>query len=322
MAEFKATDFDELFQGTENVGWEQMIPPEGRIHVVGKSVRSRLASTRDCQAIVKKAIIKAMMRRYRLENFPETGPLYKVEVSLLKDRATITVDTTGEGLHKRGYREETGEAPLKENLAAALVLLSRWRPHRVLADPLCGSGTIAIEAALIGRNIAPGMRRSFVSESWRTFPKRIWDEVRSDARKKEADVSFRILASDSDGRVLKKASVNATRAGVGDFIAFQKLPVKEFRSSRKYGCIICNPPYGERIGDPEEIGQLYRSMGETFLRLDEWSFFVLSAYPGFESLFGRRADKNRKLYNGDIKCYLYEYLGPLPPRRSDKEVHG
>jgi len=318
MAEFKATDFDELFQGTANVIWENIIPINGKMHVTGKSVRSKLASIRDCQSIVKKSIIKAMNRKYHLVQFPETGPLYKIEISLLKDTATITIDTTGHGLHKRGYREEAGEAPLRENLAAALVLLSRWNPDRILADPMCGSGTIPIEAALIGRNIAPGITRSFVSESWPNIPKKIWDEARLDARTKEHNGTFRILASDNDGRIVRKARDNADRAGVGNLIAFQRLPVEQFRSSKKYGCIICNPPYGERIGDSKGVERLFRSMGETFSHLHAWSLFILNAHPEFETFFGIKSNKNRKLYNGNIKCYLYEYFGPLPPTRLTK----
>lgn len=316
MAEFRATDFEELFHETQKIKWENMIPIDGKMHVIGKSVRSKLASIRDCQAIVKKAVIMAMKRRYHLDKFSETGPLFKIEISLLKDTATLTLDTTGQGLHKRGYREETGEAPLRENLAAALVLLSRWKPDRILADPLCGSGTIAIEAALIARNIAPGVKRSFVSEKWQLISSNTWDGVRTDAKTMEHNVSFRILASDYDGRMLKKARDNAVQAGVEDFIALQRLPVEEFRSNKKYGCIICNPPYGERIGDAKEIEKLYRSMGEIFLRLDAWSFFIITAHPEFEVLLGRKASKNRKLYNGNIKCYFYEYFGPLPPRKS------
>jgi len=319
MGEFRAMDFEELFQGTEDIRWEDMIPADGRMHVVGRSVGSKLASVRDCQAIVKKSVIKAMKRRYRLDRFPETGPVYKIEISILKNRATITVDTTGQGLHKRGYREETGKAPLRENLAAALVLLSRWKPDRIFADPLCGSGTIAIEAALVGRNRAPGIKRNFVSETWQTIPRRIWDDVRSEARARENDLSFKILASDNDGEVLKKARGNAVKAGVEDLISFQRLPVENFRSHRKYGCIVCNPPYGEHIGDLKQVQRLYRSMGETMVHLDDWSLFILTAQPDFESLFGKKADKNRKLYNGDMKCYFYEYFGALPPRGSAKD---
>jgi putative N6-adenine-specific DNA methylase len=325
MAEFKATDFDALFHGTLNIAWENIIPVNGKMHVTGKSVRSKLASVRDCQAIVKKSVIKAMNRKYRLSQFPETGPLYKIEVSLLKDIATITIDTTGQGLHKRGYREETGEAPLRENLAAALVLLSRWNPDRILADPMCGSGTIPIEAALIGRNIAPGIKRSFVSESWQNIPKQIWDSVRSEARLKEHKAIFRILASDNDERVLKKARENAVKAGVSDYIAFQRLPVDQLSSHKKYGCILCNPPYGERLGESKEVERLFHSMGEVFSRFDTWSLFILNSHPEFETYFGRKSTKNRKLYNGNIKCYFYEYFGPLPPRRltrsrDDEEV--
>jgi putative N6-adenine-specific DNA methylase len=319
IAEFKAIDFEELFQGVQNVRWEEIIPINGKMHVIGKSVRSRLASVSDCQAIVKKSVIKAMGRKYHVDQFPESGALYKIEVSLLKDMATITLDTTGQGLHKRGYREETGETPLRENLAAALVFLSKWRPDRVLADPLCGSGTIAIEAALIGRKMAPGINRSFASEDWQHMTRKLWDDVREDARKQSNNLFFRILASDNDGRVVRKARENAARAGVGDHIVFQHQKVEDFRSARKYGCLICNPPYGERIGDPEKVVSLYRSIGDVFLRLDAWSLFVITAHPGFESHFGKKANKNRKLYNGNMKCYFYEYFGPFPPRKTGSE---
>ncbi|OPY83544.1 MAG: Ribosomal RNA large subunit methyltransferase K [Syntrophorhabdus sp. PtaU1.Bin153] len=312
---FKATDFEELFQGTLDTGWEGFLPIDAKMHVIGKSVRSTLSSVKDCQSIVKKAIVQAMRRRHHVARFPETGPLYKVEVGLLKDVATLTIDTTGNGLHKRGYREESGEAPLRENLAAALVMLSRWTPDRVLVDPLCGAGTLAIEAALIGRNMAPGLLRTFVSEKWGQIPGDIWRSVREDAAARINETSFRVLASDRDGKVVKKARENALRAGVGDFIGFQKLPIEGFTSSRKYGCVISNPPYGERMGEAKEVEDLYRSMGRVFSKLDQWSFFILTAHPRFETLFGRKADKNRKLYNGNIRCYFYEYFGQLPPHR-------
>jgi putative N6-adenine-specific DNA methylase len=280
------------------------------MHVVGRSVSSKLSSVKDCQSIVKKAVIESMKARHGIEQFPETGPLYKIEISILKDMATLTLDTTGQGLHKRGYREGAGEAPLRENLAAALVLLSRWSPDRILADPFCGSGTIPIEAAMIGNNIAPGLKRSFAAEKWPQMPRDVWDKARMDARRQMKDLPFRILASDNDAKVLKKARENAVNAGVGDCIALQKLPFEEFRSRKKYGLIICNPPYGERMGDPEEIERIYRKMGEVFSGLDMWSFFILSAHPQFQAFFGKRAAGNRKLYNGGIKCYLYEYPGP------------
>jgi putative N6-adenine-specific DNA methylase len=316
VAEFRATDFEELFQGTLRINWEDMIPLDGTMHIVGKSVKSRLHSVRDCQAIVKRAVVQAMKRKYRTDWFEEKGPVYKIEISMLKDMATLTIDTSGPGLHKRGYREQTGEAPLRETLAAALVILSRWTPDRILADPFCGSGTIPIEAALIGKNMAPGLGRSFVSEQWAQIPGSIWEEERKNAASKMNDTTFRILASDSDGDVVAKARENAVRIGVGEYIAFQKLPVEEFRSRKKYGCIVCNPPYGERIGGSAEVESLYKVMGEVFSQLDSWSYFILSAHPAFQKFFGRKAEKNRKIFNGDIKCYLYQYLGPLPKRQS------
>jgi len=309
VARFKATDFEELFQGTLKVGWEEIVPLKGKMHVTGKSIKSRLFSVKDCQAIVKKAVVEAMKRKYQISRFEESGPVYKIEVALLKDIATLTIDTTGAGLHKRGYREGTGEAPLRETLAAGLVMLSRWNPSVVLADPFCGSGTIPIEAAMIGKNIAPGLKRTFVSEEWHQIPKQAWDEVRSDASALVKDSNFRILASDVDGYVLKKARANAQNAGVADCIAFQKLPVSEFRSGKKHGYVICNPPYGERVGDEKEVENIYRVMSEALLQLDLWSFFILTAHIGFERLFGKKADNNRKLYNGDIKCYYYQYRG-------------
>lgn len=318
VAQFKAVSFEDLFQGALSVPWDDIIPIDGRMHVVGKSVRSKLSSVRDCQSVVKKAMIDRMRRGYGVTEFPETGPTYKTEISLVKDTATLAIDTTGPGLHKRGYRTEAGEAPLRENLAAALVLLSRWTPSRILADPLCGSGTIAIEAALVGKNIAPGLERSFAAERWNQVPKAVWEAVRAEARSQEHDAGFRILASDHDGGVLKIARQNALKARVDDCVAFQRLRVEDFRSHRKYGCIISNPPYGRRMGESKDVEELYRNMGSLLSRLETWSFFILTAYPQFERCFGKRADRNRKLYNGDIMCYLYEYFGPFPPQGREK----
>lgn len=315
MGEFKAESFEELFQGTKAIEWGEFIPEDGKMHVVGKSIKSKLFSVPDCQSIVKKAVVEKMKEHYRRDWFEEDGPVYKIEVALLKDIVTLTIDTSGAGLHKRGYRELAGEAPLKETLAAALVLLSRWEPSRVLADPFCGSGTIAIEAALIGKNIAPGLNRSFVSETWPQIPKEIWDEVREFARKRISREDFRILASDIDGNILKTARENAAKAGVGDLIAFQKLPMQEFSSKKRYGCIICNPPYGERLGELKEVEALYKDMGRVFKELEDWSFFVLTSHPDFQKLYGKKATKNRKLFNGRIQCYYYQYFGPLPPKR-------
>lgn len=313
IGRFRAGDFDELFQGVRAISWEEMIPVDGKMHVTGRSVKSKLASVRDCQSVVKKAIIESMKRKYRRERFDETGPLYRIEVSLLRDSASITVDTTGDGLHKRGYRLRAGGAPLIETLAAGMALLSRWTPDRILADPFCGSGTIAIEAALMGKKIAPGAKRSFVSEQWGDIiPEKIWLEARQEAESCRENLQFRILASDIDPEILKIARNNAERAGVADVIAFQTLPVDGFRSRKKYGLIVSNPPYGERIGVSEGASQLYRTMGEVFSRLDSWSFFLLSGHPDFQRYYGQKADRNRKLYNGNLKCYLYEYLSPYP----------
>jgi putative N6-adenine-specific DNA methylase len=320
MAAFRAVDFEELFQQTLRLGWENFIPVDGKMHVMGKSHRSALSSVPDCQSIVKKAIVEAMKRRHHVTHFDETGPVYKIEVALLNDVATLTIDTSGPGLHKRGYRTEKGEAPLRETLAAALVKLSRWEPGREFADPFCGSGTIAIEAGLIGRNIAPGINRAFVCEDWPDMSKAVWREAREEARAAIKDAQFRIVASDADGAVIKIAMQNAKRAGIPEAISFQKRAFEDFSSSRKFGCIVCNPPYGQRTGEPTEVEKVYRAMGAVYSRLDNWSFFALTPHPHFERLFGRKADKKRKLYNGMILCYLYQYLGPLPPKRSVGEA--
>lgn len=314
MAEFKAESFEELFQGTLKVEWGDIIPETGFMHVVGKSVKSKLFSVPDCQSITKKAVVESMKRKYNKEVFPENGATYKIEVAILKDIVTLTLDTTGPGLHKRGYREFAGEAPLKETLAAALVLLSKWEPSRILADPFCGSGTIAIEAAMIGKNIAPGINRSFVSEDWDIIPKKLWEDMRKYARNSINDKEFRILASDINGRVLKTARDNAEKAGVADYIAFQRMDMKEFRNKKRYGFIITNPPYGERMGNAKEIENLYKDMGEVFQQLKDWSYFVITSYEDFEKCFGEKSDKNRKLYNGRIKCYYYQYFGAEPEK--------
>jgi putative N6-adenine-specific DNA methylase len=319
VARFKAIDFEELFQGTLKVPWEDIIPIDGKMHITGKTVRSKLFSLSACQSVVKKAVIEAMRRKYGPSEFSETGPVYKIEVSLLNDVASLTIDTTGPGLHKRGYRQDAGEAPLRETLAAGIVLLSGWKPDRVLADPLCGSGTIAIEAALIGKNIAPGLKRSFVAETWWQIPEPIWSSVREGAREQINDVSFQILASDIDAVVLRKARGNAARAGVSDLVAFQKLSVDQFHSRKNYGYIICNPPYGERLSEKTEVEELYKTMGQTFSQLDTWSFFILAAHSGFQQSFGKKATRNRKLYNGMIQCYLYEYFGPKPQKKISEQ---
>jgi putative N6-adenine-specific DNA methylase len=317
VGEFKATTFDELFEKTKALPWPELIPGDAQFPVEGKSVKSTLFSISDCQAIVKKAVVESMKQKYKQTWFPEQGPLYKIEVALLKDIATLTIDTSGAGLHKRGYRELSSTAPLKETLAAALIMLSRWHPDTVLMDPFCGSGTIPIEAALIGQNIAPGMNREFVSEGWPTIPRELWRQ----ARKETHDLArynqpLDIIGTDIDNDVLKLARQNAEEAGVGELIHFQRLPVADVRSSKKYGKIICNPPYGERLGELREVERLYREMGQVFSRLDTWSLYILAAHPQFEKLFGRTATKKRKLYNGNIKVDYYQYFGPRPPRKN------
>lgn len=312
MGEYDADDFGRLFDGACSIEWERFIPENGRMHVEARSVKSKLSSLPACQSIIKKAVVKAMSRKYRRERFAEDGPLFTIELSLSSDRALLTLDTSGPGLHKRGYRKGKGEAPLRETLAAALVLLSRWDASRPFADPLCGSGTIPIEAALIGANIAPGLGREFAAERWPFISEKVWIEAREEARTSIRRDEFSIYASDIDTDVFRKARGNAAAAGVADRIIFEKKKLEEFSSRKPCGCVVCNPPYGERIGDGDEVAALYRQMGRVFGALESWSVFVLTSHPDFEKYFGRKADKNRKLYNGKIRCYLHQYFGPLP----------
>ena len=313
LAEFKATDFEQLFQGTLAINWGDMLPQNAFMHVIGKSVKSKLHSVPDCQSIVKKAIITKMSSKYGIKTFPEDGPTFKIEISILKDIVTLSLDSSGAGLHKRGYREAGGAAPLRETLAAALVDISRWKSHRVLADPLCGSGTIVIEAALAARNIAAGINRTFDFEGWGWLSDNILSDIRKNAKAAEIKPELEILASDFDWKQFKLARENAERAGVADSIVFQKKPISEFSTKKKYGCIITNPPYGERISDVSIAENLYIEMGQVFQKLEEWSVFVITAHENFQKLYGCNADKNRKLYNGKIKTYLYQYLAKLPP---------
>ncbi|SFA88099.1 THUMP domain-containing class I SAM-dependent RNA methyltransferase [Clostridium frigidicarnis] len=308
MAEFKAESFEELFQGTLNVDWGNLIPKDGKMHVTGKSIKSTLHSVPDCQSIVKKAVVESMKRKYNTDWFNEDGPVYKIEVAILKDIVTLTIDTTGPGLHKRGYRALAGVAPLKETLAASLVLISKWNGENLLMDPFCGSGTIAIEAALIAKNMAPGINRRFVCEEWPTMDKDIWDQVRDGARNTINDKEVQILGYDIDGGILRVARDNARKAGVDEYISFQQMDYNDFTTKKSYGFVISNPPYGERIGEEREIQELYKKLGFDYKKLNNWKFFVLTSYDRFESYFGKKADKNRKLYNGKIQCYYYQYL--------------
>jgi putative N6-adenine-specific DNA methylase len=325
LAFFPASSFDELFAGVQLVPWADFLPLDGRILATARSVKSRLTSLPACQSTIKKAIVESLRRRYQRQWFPESGPLYAVEVSIRDDWGTLTLDTSGDGLHRRGYRTRAGAAPLRENLAAALVLLSRWSPSRVLADPFCGSGTIPVEAAMAGLGLAPGLRRSFSAEGWPHLPRRLWQEAREEARDLAQrrgpgpGAGLEILASDKDPRMISLARENARRAGVEGVVSWQTMPAERFYRREPFGCLVCNPPYGERTGESSEVEALYGSLGQVFARLDRWSAFVLTAHPRFEQHFGRRADRNRKMYNGNLKTYLYQYFGPLP-RATDPET--
>lgn len=318
MGEFKALSFEELFEQTKALPWEQWIPEDGEFPVDGKSVDSKLFSISDCQAIVKKAIVERLKTKYKCEWFKETGPRYRIEVSLLKDMATLTIDTSGAGLHKRGYRKLVGGAPLKETMACALIQISRWRPDRALFDPFCGSGTIPIEAAMIGLNMAPGLNREFDAEKWPNIPKTLWVEERKQARNMvKTDLELKIQGTDISEDAISLARYHAKMAGVDKNIHIQRMPMSDIRSKYKYGFIICNPPYGERLGQMKEIEKLYREMGTVFSSLDTWSYYVISSHPEFEKLFGRKANKKRKLYNGRILCNYYQFYGPPPPKNTE-----
>lgn len=308
MAEFEARSFEELFQGTLAVNWGELIPINGKMHVIGKSVKSTLHSVPDCQSIVKKAIVKSMSQKYGIDTFEEDGPVYKIQVSILNDKVVLAVDTSGVGLHKRGYREEAGAAPLKETLAAAMVLISRWKDGTTLIDPFCGSGTILIEAAMIMQNIAPGLCREFVAETWPTIGKEVFEDVREGAENCIKNKDIKLIGYDIDGRILKTARSNAQKAGVSKYIDFHVKDFKTFSSKDKYAFIITNPPYGERLGSKEEVEELYYRFGELKRKLDTWDFNILTSYDGFENPFARKSTKNRKLYNGKLKCYYYQYF--------------
>lgn len=314
IGEFKALSFDELFEKTRALPWEDLLPEDAEFPVQGKSVKSQLFSVSDCQAIVKKAIVERLKQKYDRSWFEETGPRYVLEVGILKDIVTLTIDTSGAGLHKRGYRQLASRAPLKETLASALVGLSYWNTERQLIDPFCGSGTIPIEAAMRGLNIAPGLNREFDAERWPQIPRKLWEEARNQARDEIKKEDFRILGYDIDSRVLGIARHNARLAGVEEYVDFHKLSFSEFSSKVKYGCIICNPPYGERLGERREVQDLYREMGKKFKDMDTWSIYVLTADEEFERFYGRKANRKRKLYNGRIKVDYYQYYGPRPPR--------
>ncbi|HJS07740.1 MAG TPA: class I SAM-dependent RNA methyltransferase, partial [Pirellulales bacterium] len=315
MGSFPATDFGALFDGTAALAWEKWVPKDAEFPVQGRSHRSQLSSVPACQRIVKRAVVKRLQEAHRVEHLPETGPRCSIEVSLRDDVAMLTLDTTGAGLHKRGYRRLVGEAQLRETLAAALVQLSFWRPGRVLADPFCGTGTIPIEAALIGRNIAPGLNREFVAQTWPALDDRNWQIAREEAGDMAGPpLSERLLGYDIDPEALSLARYHAEQAGVAADIHWQERPFTELRAKAEYGCIITNPPYGERMGTDPEIEQLYKTFPLVLRRLLTWSHYILSARPDLEALVGQQADRRRKLYNGPIECTYYQFHGPRPPR--------
>lgn len=316
LGEFPATTFDELFEGTRHLPWEEWIPENGNFHINGRSHNSQLSSVPACQKIVEKAIVERLKQKYRLDWFPKTGAKYSVEVSLLKDVATLTLDTTGVGLHKRGYRKLAAEAPIKETLAAAMILLSKWHPERPFMDPCCGSGTIPIEAALIAHNIAPGLHRAFDAQRWDRVPSELWDEVRDEAFDlANYERKVEIVGSDISAEVLELAQQHLRAAGLSKSVTLRNMAAQAVKPDSKYGYLITNPPYGERLGEREAVEELYRDLGKLYkVRMPDWSAFIITAHKGFEPLFGRRADKKRKLYNGRIECDLYMYHGPYHGR--------
>jgi putative N6-adenine-specific DNA methylase len=318
VGEFPVKTFDELFENTRALPWADWLPENAEFPVDGKSVQSKLFSVPDCQAIVKKAIVEKMKESYPCNWFAEDGPRYRIQVSILKDIATLTLDTSGAGLHKRGYRTLSAEAPLKETLAAAMIIISRWKPDRAFIDPFCGSGTIPIEAALIGRNIAPGINRSFVAENWDNFNAHIWTAAREEAHDAIIhDQPLGIMGFDKDPEVLSLARYHAKLAGFKDILNFQQQDVHDLKSKYHYGYLITNPPYGERLSEQKEVEFLYKDLKEILSNnLPTWSFYIITSHPHFETIFNRKADKRRKLYNGRIQCTYYQYFGPKPDQLS------
>lgn len=318
VGSFRAVTFEELFDKTKALPWEDYIPKDGKFWVAkAASVKSRLFSPSDIQSIMKKAMVERMQEHYHIEWFPEDGAAYPVRVFLMKDMVTVGIDSSGTSLHKRGYREMSGIAPITETLAAALIMLTPWRGDRILVDPFCGSGTFPIEAAMMAANIAPGMNRSFTAEQWTNLiPKKLWYDMADEAADLvKTDVKTDIQGYDADGSVLKIARKNAAEAGVDHLIHFQERPVSDLSHPKKYGFIITNPPYGERMEDKKDLPRLYRTFGERFRQLDAWSAYMITSYEDAEKDFGRKADKNRKIYNGMLKTYYYQFLGPKPPRK-------
>ena len=318
VGRFKATTFEELFQGIKNLPWEEYIPEDGKFWVKkASSINSKLFSPSDIQSIAKKAMVERMKQKYHKEWFKEDGAAYPVRIFLLKDEVTVALDTSGDSLHKRGYRTMTSKAPLTETLAASLIMLTPWRKDRILVDPFCGSGTFPIEAAMIAANVAPGMNRDFTAEeSTNLIDRKLWYECVKEAEDMiDTTVKVDIQGYDIDGDVIKAARENAKRAGVEHMIHFQQRAVADLSHPKKYGFIITNPPYGERLEDKADLPELYTQIGQAYQRLDSWSMFLITSYTDTEKYIGRKADKNRKIYNGMLKTYFYQFLGPKPPKK-------
>ncbi len=318
VGRFKATTFEELFQGIKALPWEEYIPQDGKFWVKkASSIKSKLFSPSDIQSIAKKAMVERLKGVYKTEWFKEDGAAYPIRIFLLKDEVMVALDTSGDSLHKRGYRLQTSKAPITETLAAALIMLTPWRRDRILVDPFCGSGTFPIEAAMIAANIAPGMNREFTAETWTNIiPKQLWYDAVEEAQDMvDKDIQVDIQGYDLDGEVVKAARENAKRAGVDHLIHFQQRDVAKMSHPKKYGFIITNPPYGERLEDKADLPELYTTIGEVYKNLDAWSMYMITSYADAERYVGRKADKNRKIYNGMIKTYFYQFMGPKPPKK-------
>ena len=317
VAEFEAKTFNDLFENTKAINWSKYIPYGGEFPVSkASSIKSKLFSTPDIQAIVKKAVVESLKISYQEDGMlPETKEKYPIQVFIHKDIVTLAIDTSGMALHKRGYREVSTKAPLRETMASAMVQLTPWQPGRILVDPMCGSGTIVIEAAMLGLNMAPGLNREFIAEKWTTMDKKIWWDVRKEAfDKMNTDADFKIYGYDIDKEAVMIARKNAELAGVEDYVEFKVFNAKNFESEEKFGFIITNPPYGERLEDKQTVKKLYKDLGYAFKELKTWSYYMVTSYEDFENAFNKKATKKRKLYNGRLKTYIYQYIGPKPPK--------
>jgi len=318
VANFKAVTFEELFDQIEEIPWEHYIQEDGKFWVSkASSIKSALYSSRDIQKIVKKAMVNRLGKHYGRAHFDENGAAYPIRIFIKKDQVSVALDTSLEALHRRGYRLHTSQAPMSETLAAGLISLSVWNKERPFVDPLCGSGTLVIEAAMIGADLAPGLNRSFAAEGWQNIiPRSYWMQAVDEANERyNPEAELNIQGYDTDEKILETARENAINAGVEEWIHFQRRDVKDFAHKRPYGVIVTNPPYGERLGTQEEVQLLTQTMGKVFAALESWSYYIITSFEAFEDYFGQKASKKRKLYNGMLKTNLYQYLGQRPPRR-------